>query len=336
MSTVTIKNIAKEAGVSVTTVSLILNKKDVNFAKETVDKVWQVVKEKNYMPNQIAACMKTKRSKTIGVIIPDIQSPFFSEAVKYIEREVKKRNYNMLLCCSYWNVEEDLKYIRLLRTKGIDGLIIALAGDSERNGILVDTLNDCGMPFISLDRWVEGLQCARVSIDHNMGGYIATKYLIEKGHTKIGCITGAMSSYTARRREKGYRQAMLEAGLPIKEEWIYEGDYQFQGGYDGGKALLKTDVTAIFASNDVMAYGLYRAAEEECKRIPDDISIIGFDDLQFSSMLAVPLTSVRQSVEELAIKATECLFKEIFDEHVERIDVKLDVSIMERRSVKQL
>lgn len=332
----TIKDIAERAGVSIATVSLILNKKDRNFAPATREKVLKVVKESNYIPNQVASSMITKKTKTIGIIIPDIQNPFFSEIIKHVEYEIKKRGYNIILCCSYWNPEEDIKYINLLSAKGVDGLMIALSADSEKNSAIVEKLNSSGIAFISLDRWVDGLNCSRVSIDHRQGAYLATKYLIDKGHKKIGCITGAMTSYTARRRLQGYEEAMRDAGLEVKDEWKYNGDYQFESGCSGGKELLKTDITAVFTSNDVMAYGFYRAAKEANCRIPEDVSVVGFDDLAFSGMLDVGLTSVKQSVEMLAKKATECLFKEITERKFVHIDVKLQPVIIERESVREL
>jgi LacI family transcriptional regulator len=334
----TLKDIAKEAKVSITTVSLVLNGKYGRVSQATIDRILEIARKNNYQPNQIAVGLVTKKTKTIGLIVPDIQNTFFAEAAKHIEDEASKAGYNVILGNTNGKVEEDLKYINLFKSRGVDGLIISFSADSthkKEQDYLLKVLNSLNIPFMSLDRWVEGLNCPRVSIDHRKGGYIATKYLLESGHTKVACLTGPMNVYTARRRLKGYQEALEEYGITYDEDLVFEGNYQFESGYQGGKILLKKDITAVFISNDLMSYGFYKAVRESGKSIPDDISIVGFDDLFFSSMLDIPLTTIKQPVDKIAIESWQLLLDQINGQKSDE-NIKLEPLLIERKSVKRV
>lgn len=334
----TLKDIAREAKVSITTASLVLNGKYGRVSQATIDRILEIAKKNNYQPNQIAVGLVTKKTKTIGLIVPDIQNTFFAEAAKHIEDEASKAGYNVILGNTNGKVEEDLKYINLFKRRGVDGLIISFSADStnkKEQDNLLNVLNNLEIPFMSLDRWIEGLHCPRVSIDHRKGGYLATMYLLNNGHRKIGCITGPMNVYTARRRLKGYQEALEEYGIPFDEKLVFEGNYRFESGYLGGKNLLGKDMTAVFICNDLMSYGFYQAIREAGMVIPDDISVVGFDDLFFSQMLEVPLTTIRQPVDKIAIESWKLLLKQINGSNIKE-NIRLEPQLIERKSVKRI
>ncbi|XMB71666.1 LacI family DNA-binding transcriptional regulator [Mycoplasmatota bacterium WC30] len=332
----TIRDIAREAGVSVTSVSLVLNDRKNTIPKSTRDRIKLVAKELNYHPNQIAVGLVTKKTKSIGLIVPDISNSFFADLAKSVENNLSALGYSLILSNSNNSLKESKHYVDLLVNRGVDGLIISFSGDDsddlKEKQNLVETLNHLDVPLISLDSWMEGLICPGVSVYHSKGGYLATKYLIEMGHKKIGCVSGKNGNYSSDRRLKGYMKALTEARLEYNPAYVCEGDYQYMSGYSCGKKLLKTDITAIFVSNDLMAYGVYLAAQEEGKRIPEDISVIGFDDMFFSSMLSVPLTTIRQSVDKLGELACKLLIKRINKEHLEQDFIQLEPSLVERSS----
>lgn len=336
---ITIKDIAKEANVSITTVSFILNGKHENASKETIERVLSIAKKYNYQPNQIAVGLVTKKTKTIGLIIPDIQNIFFAEVAKHVDSEVTRLGYNVILCNTNGKTEEDLKYINLLIRRGIDGLIISPSTDlseTKQHEKMINTLNKMPIPFVCLDRWLEGLESSRVSIDHCQGGYLATKHLIKQGHRKIACLTGPLNVHNSRRRLSGYQKALKESNIIFDENLIYEGDYRFESGYLIGKEILNKDVTAAFISNDFMCYGFYKAARELNKKIPDDISVVGFDDLFFSNMLDVPLTTIKQPVEMIAVAAAQMLLEQIKSNNKVSKNIKYQPELIIRKSVKQI
>lgn len=300
---ITIKDIAKEANVSVTTVSFVLNGKHENLTEATIKRVRMVAEKYNYTPNPIAVGLVTKKTYTIGLIVPDIQNLFFSELAKNIEGNLINKGYNLILCNTDDQFDRDIQTINLLKNRNVDGLLIALSSQSMLNNNhkrIFDILNNSKTPFVIIDRDLKEKDYSRVVNDNVFGGYIATTYLIENGHKCIGCITGPIEVSSANERLKGYLSALKEQGIKEDDELIYNGDFHYESGYIGAKKLLKKQISAIFVHNDIMAYGVYKACKELNYKIPDEISIVGYDDLFFSSLLDVPLTSVKQNVEKLS------------------------------------
>ncbi len=306
----TIRDIAREANVSVTTVSLILNGKPNTVSEATAGRIREIAAKYNYAPNHFAVGLVTKKTNTIGLILPDIANTFFAELAKSVDGFCTASGYSMILSNTNNDPEKDLTAVTLLVNRGIDGLIIAFSQDEnkERSAAFIALLDDLGVPFVALDSWIEGLKCSGVSIHHSKGGMMATNHLISLGHTRIGCITGPRGSYTAERRLKGYIGALTEAGIPFDETLVAAGDYQFDSGSSAAHLLIDRGVTAIFASNDLMAYGAYQAVQSRGLNVPDDVSIVGFDDLFFSNILQTPLTTIHQSVPALGQEAWNLLY----------------------------
>lgn len=331
----TIKDIAREANVSVTTVSFVLNGKAEKISAETIRKVKAIADRNNYVPNVQAVGLVTRKTKTIGLIIPDIENMFFSALAKHIETAFLSQGYNIFLMNTNDILARDLESIELLNNRNVDGIIISLSKEATQGknmDKIYTALKLTETPFVIVDRDIPRDDCAKVLNDDVFGGYLATKHLIDRGHMNIACITGPMTVSSAAQRLQGYRQAIEEAGIAWNEELVLEGDYQFESGYQHASALLKKDITAIFACNDLMAYGVYRACLEIDYRVPQDISLVGFDDLMFSSILEVPLTSVKQNAVELSEKIVATMLGQFNGEPID-MQLMIKPSLTERSSV---
>lgn len=332
----TIKDIAHEAKVSVTTVSLVLNNKPNTISKSTKERVLNLAKEMNYKPNHMAVSLVTKKSKMIGLVVPDISNNFFADLAKNIESSCEEEGYSLVLANSKNSLSSTQKYVNHFIGRGVDGLILAFYTDEEENTKrkIIENLNQYEIPIVTVDSWIKGLVRPGVSVHHAEGGYIATKHLLELGHKRIGCITGMNGNYSSDRRLKGYTRALKSEGIKINASYIIEGDYQYLSGYKAAKEIFKQDISALFVCNDLMAYGAYTAAKEANLRIPEDISIVGFDDLLFSKMLSVPLTTVHQDIEKLGSRATELLLDYMKNGKPKKDFYRLEPSLVIRESTK--
>ncbi|HRT69019.1 MAG TPA: LacI family DNA-binding transcriptional regulator [Bacilli bacterium] len=332
---VTLKFLSEKANLSTTTVSLILNGKNVRVSEAKKKRVLQLAKEYNYIPNSLAVGLVTKKTKTIGLIIPDISNIFFAEIAKNIEQEANLKGYSVILCNTNDKLSEEIKYANLLFSKGVDALVICPAIEAVDRFDYINKYIDARKGVIVFDRFFSGMLCSSVITDNLNGSIDAVKYLIKKGHTKIGCITGPLNSYSARLRIEGYKKALQDENIEINEDLIVAGDYKFESGYHQGLKIMEKDITAVFVCNDLMAYGFYHAAKKLGKKIPHDISIIGFDDLLFSSMLDVPLTSVKQNIPAISSNISMLLDKLLAGD-LEINNIVLPTIITERNSVKEI
>lgn len=332
---VTLKYLSEKSGLSKTAVSLILNNKKVRVSEEKRKLVMDLADEYNYIPNSMAVGLATKKTRTIGLIIPDITNLFFAEIAKKVQLYLNNKGYSLILCNTNDDKELESKCADFLLNRGIDALIICVTSETLTNCEFLNEFKKNNIHCIAFDRWHPLMDCPSVSIDNEKGAYLAVKYLIDKGHKKISCLTGPIKSYSAKMRLDGYRKALTQAGIVFDDKLIADGGYHFQGGYEQGKKILELDVTAVFVSNDLMAYGFYKAAREAKKRIPEDISIIGFDDLYFSDMIDVPLTSVKQNIDELSKQIFNMVTKSIEGEKVDD-HIFLPTTIVERNSVKSI
>jgi LacI family transcriptional regulator len=316
---ITIKDIAKKANVSIATVSRVMNNKADDIREETKQRVLNVIKEHDYQPNSIARSMVTKKTATIGLIIPDIRNPFFPELVRGVEDFSKINNYSVILCNSDGDIEREKEYLNLMKEKSVDGVIYTYAYGGFDD--CIDEILNNKIPIVLLDRSRDDEKFSRVSIDNEKAGYIATKHLIELSHENIGCITGPDYIMGSRDRLKGYKSALKEAGLAINQAFIKTGDYQMEGGYLAAKELLKENrVTAIFAFNDLMAFGVYQAAQEFGLTIPDDLSVVGFDNIKYNQLLQPKLTTIEQPTYRMGQLATEILLNQIKNNKNNQID----------------
>lgn len=304
-----LKDIAQRLNLSVSTVSMILNDKGIRIPEETIGLVKRTAKEMDYQPNRLAKSLVTRKSMCIGLIVPDIQNLFFAELAKHVGNYLKKAGYNLLLCNTDYDKNEDIRQIQMLRANTVDGIIgIFTNSDDYEYQCEIDKLISSKIPLVMMDRIVSNLSTPYVGTDNLYGGYIATKHLIQNGHKGIAFISGPPATVSGQNRYEGYCRALEEAKLPLYEQYVFSGDYQHKSGYEAGKKILSMpEITAVFAGNDMMAYGVYQAVREAGKTVGKDLSVVGFDDLQFSAMLDVPLTSVKQNIVEIAQRAADIL-----------------------------
>lgn len=306
MKTVSIKDIAKETGLSITAVSLILNNKSTTIPQETINRVKEVALKFGYRPNVIASSLRTKKTKTIGYVMPSIENSFFSEIAKKVEKNVEEYGYSIIICSSNDKFEKDYNLIQMLTSRMIDFLIFCpsvetLHGTNIQK--IINLLQSINTPYIVVDRQIKGDIKSKVVCDDHQGGMLATKHLIDSGHRKIACITGPLEMSSAYNRYLGYLDCLKENNIKFDDKYVFYGNFDFDSGYLNTLEALKTDVTAIFVNNDMMAYGALKAIKEKGKKVPQDISIVGYDDLIFSELLDVPLTTIHQDIDAIA----ECI-----------------------------
>jgi len=329
----TIKDIARKTGVSITTVSRVLNKKEEGVSEKTREKVLRVMEEVNYQPNQLARGLVTKRSKMLGLIVPNISNPFFPELCRGAEDEANLRQYSLIICNSDDKSEKEKNYLRLLEEQQVDGVLLSSKDRLSKSSKA--KLQRGKVPFVLLDRGEEASNLSGVFLDNEKGGYMAGKHITDLGHRHIACITGPSEIRNVQRRLKGFQRALNEASVEIPESFIITGDFKMESAYQlTKKFLMENNVTAIFACNDVMACGVYQAAHELGIQIPEQLSIVGFDDIPLVTALIPKLTTVRQETYEMGRRAIELLINEIEGETSEA--VVFEPTLIVRESTRQM
>jgi len=335
---VTIKDVAEKSGTSAATVSLVLNGNTNKLSPDTCKKVLQAVKELNYRPDQRAVSMKTGKTKTIGLIIPDVSNLFFGEVAKGAEDMSYALQYNVFLCNSNDMPQKDVKYIKVLLDRGVDGIVITTSSDlnSKEMQRCLKEVQQAGKVLVLLDRITDESGITSIALDHKLGGYLATKHLIENGHRKIGCITGPLTFYSAKYRFEGYKKALAEAGIPVDMSYVAEGNYHVESGYELSDQLINKKVSAIFASNDLIAFGIYKRARERGIKIPDDLSVVGFDDMYYSQLVEVPLTTIRQPAYEMGARAVKVVVEIMENKSKTSENILFKPTLVVRNSVRNL
>jgi LacI family transcriptional regulator len=307
-----IKDIAKHLNVAESTVSRALSDHP-RISKSTKNRVTAAAKDLNYQPNLIAKSLKLRSTNTIGLIIGDITNPFYPEIVKSTEDLAHKNNFNVILCNSDYDPEKEIQYLNVLMGKRVDGMLITPVGNTTS---LQKILQQNNVPFIFIDckpTSKNNISC--VFADLEFGAYTAIKYLIELGHTKIALINGPKTNSPCRQLESGFQRAMNEFKIKVNGNYLSKCNLKMEGGYDAMKDLLKINrselPTAALFISDKTAIGAYEAIEEAGIRIPEDISIIGYDDIPEARHMSPSLTTISQPKYELGEKATNLLLKEL-------------------------
>lgn len=306
MNKVTMKDIAQMAGVSKATVSMVINKKDASISKETRKRVLDIAKEMRYIPNSIARSLSTKKSGTIGIILPDITNPFFSEMARAIEDEAERLEYNLIICNTDNDIDKEQKYIELLISKLIDGIIFMSGGKSNESIAILKSNN---IPFVLVDRYIEGyIDYYGVFCLNKQGVIDGIKYLYEKGNRKIVFVKGRENLEISKQRLEGYIDAMKNYGI-YNEKYIFEGDFNVNGGKTATEKILScfNGLDAIFYSNDMMAIGGMKILIRNGYNIPRDISVMGFDNIQISEVIEPELTTISQPIYNMGKKACSIL-----------------------------
>lgn len=328
----TMKDIAKLACVSTSTVSHVINQSRY-VSKEIAERVNRAAQELNYSPSVLARSLKTNRTKTLGMLVTTSSNPFFGEVVKGVERSCYQKGYNLILCNTEGEQERMITSISTLLQKRVDGLILMCSSlEGERIDIL-DKYPD--VPVVVMD-WGPMLFTSDKIQDNSLrGGYIAAKYLIECGHHEIGCITGPLNRYQAQMRYEGYKRALNEEGLEFHSNWIIESNFECDGGYEAFNRMYQKGPlpSAIFVCNDMMAMGVINAANEKGIAIPEELSIIGYDDIQIAKFMSPSLTTIHQPKYSLGQAAVETLLRRLDKSCDETQVIQLEPTLVERSSV---
>jgi LacI family transcriptional regulator len=309
--TFTMKRVAAELGVSITTVSKVLNNQP-DIGPATRARVLKKVEQLGYRPNAVARSLTLRRTNTLGIIIPDLMHSFFVEIVAGIESVVSARGYALLLCSSGEDAAKERKELETLKQRQVDGLVFA-AAHATGNADLLDQLVKAGRCVVMIDRDDHpDIRCHRVLTDDERVGWLATSHLLSLGHRAIAHIAGPPIVH-ARRRERGYRQALRESRIPVRPEWVIRAGFLERDGYDAMKQLLRQRprITAVFAANDPTAIGAMKAIWDMGLRVPEDLAIVGAGNIAHGDVLRVPLTTVSWSRQEMGIRAAELILEQV-------------------------
>lgn len=300
---VTIKDIGKHAGVSRTTVSRVINNSGY-VKEETREKIEDAIKKLNYSPSAIARSLTTKRTNTIGVVVPEISNPFFSDVIKGVNQIADENGFSILLCVTDNQLEKEMKALKLLKEQRIEGILITPCYGNEnidRDHVL--TMESLGMPIILMDGHIKYGNYSGAFIDHVKGAFDGVEKLIQEGHKRIAIITGDMRSSPAKERLIGYRKAHEYYNLSVDDELLFYGDYSHEKAYELTKELLKLDKesmpTAIFVGGNMMVLGCIIALHEHGLNIPNDMSIIVFDKVNTLNIIGMNISYIEGPTIEL-------------------------------------
>ncbi|MBW8034910.1 MAG: LacI family transcriptional regulator [Planctomycetes bacterium] len=335
---VTLHTIAKQVGVSATTISRVLSGQAARYriSKSTEETVLQAAAELGYLPDQLARGLRIKRTHTIGLIIPDISNPFFSTLARNIEIEARKAGYSIILSDIQEETQLEVESTRLLQSRKVEGLIICPAGEQSEH---LKAILRIELPMVIVDRHFPELECPYVVSDNYKGSFEAVSYFIENNHRIIAFIQGRLHTSVNNDRVRGYRDALKKHNIPFDEAFIVGDSFGERNGYVGAKMLLNraSRPTAIIAASNLISLGAMRAIYEEGLKIPDEISMISFDDQPYSDYLATPMTTVAQQTTEMGQIAFKLLMSQINLERPRDTEgVVLSTELKIRKSVKKL
>lgn len=311
MKKVTIANVAEHARVSHATVSRVLNNNDsVNPILR--ERVLSAVKVLGYMPNRAAQRLRSNISDVIGVIVSDIQSPFFVSIVRGIEDAAYANEMNIVLCNADEDLERQKTYLSYLQAENVAGIIVSPTWHMNESNEL-QMFQDSGIPIVLIDRIVDNYQFDTVSVDNIDGAYTATKHLIDTGYKKIGILGGNLKLSTGKGRYEGYLKAMQDANLEIPDPYVMFGDFTEQDGYRLTVDMLSQDnpPEALFVNNNLSTMGALKAIRELGCKMPQDLALVSFDDIPMATELATPLTAVAQPTHDLGSEAVRLLLRRL-------------------------
>ena len=305
----TIREIATKADVSRSTVSRVLSGHP-NVNAETRTLVQSVMKELNYIPNRLAQGLVTGKLNVVGLVVGDIRNQYYSEMTRAIQEVLNERGYMVVLCDSAYSPEKEVDFLNVARELRFASIIMTSVIDNEG---LISNLRQLPCPVVLLNRYLQSYRTDVVSFDNFQGGYQAAKHLIDLGHRYIRALLGPALSTSTIDRERGFRQAFADHGIDLAEDAFVYGDLRFETGHEFGLSLIreKQRPTAIFGGNDFMAMGVIKAFVDNGLKVPDDLSVVGFDDIPMAELSAVPLTTVRQPQVEMGRQAAQLVLERI-------------------------
>lgn len=344
---ITIYDIAKMADVSVATVSRVLSKSDYPVSAELRERVLKVAEKHRYIPNMLGKQLKTNKNMMIGVIIPTITNPFYPAVVLGVEEMARKNNYHVLLSNSMQDPELEDIYLEAIFERQIKGLVISSISNNRE---LLKNLMDRGLKVVALDQKLDLEGVGQVSFGFRKGGYLATKFLLDKGHRKIAYVTAPLNRYSRKNIYSGYKDALEEYGVPLNDDFIQiskqeqvlqDGSFEFENGRELTRRLLgQSEVpTAIFACNDMTALGVINELAAQGMKVPEDMSVMGFDNIEFAQMTQPGLTTIKQPNYEMGKLACHLLVDMMQDKNHATgggMDIVLQPQVVERGTVSPI
>ena len=328
----TIKDVARIAAVSTTTVSHVINK--TRFVAEATQKrVWEAVEELNYAPSAVARSLKCNTTRTIGMLVTQSFNPFFAEVMHGVENYCYKQGYTLFMCNTEGDLDKQKQYLRMLSEKRVDGLLVMCSDLNEQLLALLEKNTE--LPMVIMDWGPDSPRTDKIIDNSEKGGYLATKHLIENGHEKIACITGQLDKLTCKERVRGFECAFAEFNLTSNPEWILEGDFECASASKAVDKILamKDRPTALFCFNDIMALAAISKIQQAGLKVPEDISVIGYDNIELSAYFSPPLTTIHQPKRRVGKTAVEILLERIKDKHHERRIFEMQPEVVSRSSV---
>jgi len=327
---VTIYDVAKVAKVSIATVSKVINQTG-SISEKTRNRVLKVMEDLNYKPSVVASALTGKRTNTVGLLIPDLANPFFAEIARSVEDRGHEAGFNLMICSTDNDPDKESEYISLMRRKSVDGIILA-------SGLISDTavkqLIDHQIPVAVIARDLPVLAVNAVLVDDFAGGYMAASHLLSLGHRRIGVVAEDLRLLSSQERVRGYRHALEEAGVAIDDGLVRVSDFTIEGGRRAALELLQLPdrPTALFACNDLLAIGAMRAAKELGLAIPEDLSVVGFDNTILAEIVDPGLTTVAQPIVNMGRQVVDLLIEEMQGEEKPARRVVLLPRLVERNS----
>jgi LacI family transcriptional regulator len=307
---VTIKDVAKRAGVSPMTVSRVINESD-RVSPETQRRVQEAIADLGYIPSRLARSLSGRRTGTLAVIVPDVANPFFTLIVRAAEEVARRSSYRVILCDTRADLAVERDVIEELIAHRVEGIVIAPVSDRSKTHLA--RLARFGVPFVLIDRTVTGIECDAVVGDSVGGAQQLVEHLVGLGHRRIGLIVETDEVSTARERRRGYESALRTVGLPLDPALVVEATPDPEGGFDGMRRLLSADdpPSAVFAVNNLVALGAIEAVRDAGLDVPDDVALVCFDDIELASRLYPFLTALEQPAETFGKLGTQVLLERI-------------------------
>jgi LacI family repressor for deo operon, udp, cdd, tsx, nupC, and nupG len=323
----TIRDVAKLAGVSTATVSRVLNEeKTVN--NETKERVLDAIKKLNYRPNTIAKNFRQNKTDSIIVVVPDITNTFFSKIILGMQDVANQTGYNIFLCNTNNDVNMELEYIKFIERRGADGIIFLTA--RVNYSYILELSNR--YPTVLACEYIDNLDIPTVSINNYEATYKATEYLIELGHRRIAYINGPEGIVLSRDRLNGYKAALQRYGIKVDSDLIANGDFYYETGYRRAENLVQKGITAVLTASDDMAVGFINYCHDNKIKIPEEISVIGFDNIKLSTIVRPELTTISQPMYEIGAASMDMLLKLIKGDKVDNKNIILQYQLIKRNS----
>ncbi|MDF2669126.1 MAG: LacI family transcriptional regulator [Paenibacillus sp.] len=341
---VTIHDIARMAEVSSATVSRVLSSSTYPVSEKLRTKIQNLAEELNYIPNMIGKQLKTDKNMTIGVIIPSISNPFYASVMLGVEEIARKSGYHVLLCNSLQDGKLEEAYLQTLFEKQIKGVIISSISENKK---LMTHLIDLGLHVVVIDQKIDLPSVLQIEFDYRQGGHMAASYLVEQGHRRIGYVTAPFDRPSRNHIYQGFMEAIHDFGIPFEDEYLqvspeekglYDGIFEFENGKALTRKLLQLPEppTAIFACNDLTAFGVINELNAHGLKVPEHISVMGFDNIEFSQMITPALTTIKQPDYEMGKLACNRLLEKLKDGSSQEIEVMLQPKLIVRNSVRSL